>query len=106
MLVFNIVSTNNGKPSKSNTDDSKKRNKVFIFLSFSRFKSKTSRLLELEDRFNRTKTVRVIANNTRSIIVDNEIPNFISIRRARNNDISGKKGMSKKNIFKNFGRIF
>ena len=90
MFVFNIVSPNDSQPKKGNTHNSKKRNKIINFLSISRFKSKTIRLLRFKDTFNRAKSIRIITNSTRSIVISNKKPRVRSIRIIRNNNISLK----------------
>ena len=55
MFIFSVVNTNNSKPNKSKTHDSKKRNKMFNFLSVSRFQPKTVRFLRFKDTFDRTE---------------------------------------------------
>ena len=106
MFIFNIVSTNNSKPNESDTHNSKERNKMFNFLSISRFKAKTIRFLRFKNRFNRTKAIRVISNSTRRIVIGNKKPRVIRVRVIRANDSSFKKTISKKNILKRFRRIF
>ena len=76
MFVSNIVSANNGKPKKSDTHNSEKRNEMFNFLSISGFKPKAIGFLRFKNRFNRAKAVRVVANGARSIIISNNIPSI------------------------------
>lgn len=105
MFVSNIVSANNGKPKKSDTHNSEKRDEMIDFLSISGFKPKTVRFLRFKNRFNRAKAVRVIANSTRSIIISNNVPSIRGIRRERYDDVSFKKMSSIKNVCKDFSVI-
>lgn len=84
-LVSRIINTKNGKPNKSNTHDSKKRNEMLNFLSISRFKPKTIRFLRFKDTFDRTKTVGIMFNSTFGVVISNKIPRFLSRRISNNN---------------------
>jgi len=102
MFVFNIISTNNREPYKSNTHNRKKRNKMLNFLSIGGFEAKNIRFLRFKDAFDRVKMIRIITNSTRRIVISMNIPNIIRIRRIRNDNISGKTSRSKENFRKNF----
>ena len=62
--------------------------------------------MRFENRFNRAESIGIISNSTRSIIISNQIPRFISVRRIGNNDIGFEQASGIKNIFKDFARIF
>lgn len=88
-FVPRIINAKNGKPNKSNTHNSKKRNEMLNFLSISRFKSKTVRLLRFKNALDRTKAVRIAPNSTFRSIISNKIPRFLS-RGISNNNSSFK----------------